>query len=165
MEKKKIYLETTLFNHYFDTRTPNYHDDTRALFEACAERIFKPYTSQHVIDELEAAPPEKYDRMFNLTKQYDITILDPSDDADDLAEWYLSEGALPKRSLTDAIHIATASVNELDKIVSLNFRHIVRRKTSELINEINTSLGYNTIEINSPKEALDYEKYRRSYLG
>ena len=165
MEKKKIYLETTLFNHYFDVRTPNYHDDTKELFKACAEGIFEPYTSKYVIDELKKAPLEKYNKMFELTELYNIEVLDSSDEADDLARRYISEGALPKRSLTDAKHIAAASVNELDTIVSLNFRHIVRKKTIELTNEINISLGYDTIEINSPKEALDYEIYRRSRLG
>jgi len=63
------------------------------------------------------------------------------------------------------MHIAAASVNKLDTIVSLNFRHIVRKKTIALTNEINTSLGYKTVEINSPKEALDYEKNRRPSLG
>ena len=165
MEKKKIYLETTLFNHYFDTRNQGFHDDTKALFEACTAGIFEPYTSKYVIDELEAAPREKYDQMFDLTKQYNIKVLGPSDAANKLARKYLFEGALPKNSLTDAMHIAAASVNKLDTIVSLNFRHIVRKKTIALTNEINTSLGYKTVEINSPKEALDYEKNRRPSLG
>ena len=165
MEKKKIYLETTLFNYYYDTENPDFRNDTIELFKACAEGRFEPYTSSYVTDELEAAPREKYVKMINLTKQYNITIYASSDEADDLAEWYIFKGALPKRSLTDASHIAAASVNKLDTIASLNFRHIVRRKTNELINEINTSFGYSTIEINSPKEALDYEKYRRSRLG
>ena len=140
MGKKKIYLETTLFNHYFDTRTPNYHEDTIELFNACAEGMFEPYTSQYVIEELEAAPREKYDQMFDLTKQYNIMILDTSYEADDLARWYISKGALPKRSLTDARHIATASVNKLNTIVSLNLRHIVRKKTIAFTNEINIPL-------------------------
>jgi len=165
MEKKKIYLETTLFNHYFDVRTPNYHNDTRALFKACAEGIFEPYTSQYVIEELKKAPLEKYDQMYELTKLYYIEVLDLSDEADDLARWYISEGALSWGSLYDASHIAAASVNKLDTIVSLNFRHIVREKTIKFTNEINTSLGYNIIEIKSPKDALDYEKNQRSRLG
>jgi len=165
MEKKKIYLETSLFNHYFDTENPDFHNDTIELFKACAAGKFEPYTSKYVIDELEAAPREKYNKMFKLTKQYNIKILDPSDEVDDLAGRYISEGALPKRSLSDASHIATASVNKLDTIVSLNFRHIVREKTIKFTNEINTSLGYKTIEINSPKEATDYEKNQRSRLG
>jgi len=36
MKKKKIYLETTLFNYYFDTENQDYHADTVALFKACA---------------------------------------------------------------------------------------------------------------------------------
>jgi len=165
MLKKKIYLETSLFNHYFDVRTQEFHDDTRALFEACAVGIFEPYTSHFVIEELEAAQPEKRNKMTSLIDQYNIKVLATSFEADDLARRYISEGALPGGSLLDASHIATASVNELDMIISLNFRHIVRGKTIELTGKINTSLGYKIVEINSPKEALDYEKNRRSCLG
>ena len=158
MKKKKIYLETTLFNYYFDTENQDYHADTTALFKACAEGKFKPYTSYYVIKELKKAPREKYDKMFELTELYNIKVLGPSADANKLARQYIFEGALPKSSLPDARHIATASVNELDKIVSLNFRHIVRGKTIELTGKINTILGYKTVEINSPKEAMNNEK-------
>ena len=157
MEKKKIYLETTLFNYYFDTNKKG-HVETVMLFKACAAGRFEPYTSSDVIEELKKAPCEKYDKMFDLIELYNITILDPSADVNKLARRYISEGALPKGSLTDAIHIATASIYELDKIISLNFRHIVRKKTIELTNKINTLLGYKTVEIHSPKEAMDNEK-------
>ena len=160
MGKKKIYLETTLFNHYYDTKNLGFHDDTKALFRMCAEGKFEPYTSRYVIDELKKASSEKYDRMVSLTEQYNIEVLDSSDEASKLAKKYIFEGALPKNSFLDAMHIAAASVNELDIIVSLNFRHIVRERTIELTGKINVLSGYKTIEINSPKEATNNEKNR-----
>jgi hypothetical protein len=66
--------------------------------------------------------------------------------------------------LTDASHIAAASVYGLDMIVSLNFRHIVREKTVKMTGAINTLLGYSALEIKSPMEVIDDEK-SRYHLG
>ena len=159
MKKQKVYLESTLFNYYFDADR-DAHADTVTLFEECASGKFEPYTSLYVIDELEDAPTEKRDKMIALIKQYNITVLAATDETDTLARQYISEGALPQDSLTDASHIAVAAVNALDKIVSLNFRHIVREKTIEMTGKINKRLGYPKVKINSPMEVIDDEKTR-----
>ena len=159
MRKQKIYLETTLFNYYFD-EDRDAHADTITLFEECISGKFEPYTSDYVIKEIEDAPAEKREKMLALITQYDITLLAATEETNTLAERYISEGALPHGSLIDASHIASASVNALDRIVSLNFRHIVRDKTIKLTGAINTLLGYALIEINSPMEVIDDEKTR-----
>ena len=163
MPKLKVYLETTLFNYYFD-EDRDAHADTVTLFEECAASKFEPYTSLYVIDELEDAPKEKRDKMVALIERYKITVLAASDEADNLARRYIAEGALPQGSLSDASHIAAASVNALDMIISLNFRHIVKEKTIKLTGAINTLLGYRAIEINTPMEVIDDEK-TRYHLG
>ena len=76
------------------------------------------------------------------------------------AKRYMSEGALPLGSLEDASHIAIASVNNLDMIISLNFKHIVREKTIKLTGAINTLLGYKPIEMYAPMEVISDEKTR-----
>ena len=53
----KIYLETTLFNYYFD-KDRDAHADTVTLFEECASGKYEAFTSVYVIDELEDAPSE-----------------------------------------------------------------------------------------------------------
>jgi predicted nucleic acid-binding protein len=163
MKVPKIYLETTLFNYYFDTDR-DAHADTVQLFKECAAGKFIPYTSVYVINELEGAPNDKRDKMIALIKQYKITVLAASEEADNLARRYISEGALPKGSITDASHISSATVNNLNMIISLNFRHIVREKTLKLTGAINVLLGYNVVEINSPMEVIDDEK-TRYHLG
>jgi hypothetical protein len=111
-----------------------------------------------VTDELENTPSEKRDKMLALIKQYNINVLASSDEANKLAMLYISKGALPRGSLIDARHIAIASVNALNIIVSLNFKHIVREKTINLTGTINTSLGYKTVKIQSPTEVIKNEK-------
>ncbi|MCL2095653.1 MAG: PIN domain-containing protein, partial [Oscillospiraceae bacterium] len=163
MRKQKIYIETTLFNFYFDTDREA-HADTVTLFEECAAGKFEAFTSFYVIYELENAPKEKRDKMIALIKKYNIKVLPVSDEADNLAMRYIAEGALPGGSLADASHIAVASANALDMIISLNFRHIVKEKTIRLTGAINILLGYKAIEINSPMEVIDDEK-TRYHLG
>jgi predicted nucleic acid-binding protein len=163
MRTQKIYLETTLFNYYFD-EDRDAHTDTVTLFEECISGKYYPYTSDYVIREIEDAPAKKREKMLNLITQYNIIVLAADDETDNLAEKYVSEGALPKGSLTDASHIAVAAVNDMDKIISLNFRHIVREKTIKHTAAINMLLGYRAIDINSPMEVIDDEK-TRYHLG
>ena len=159
----KIYLETTMFNYYFDADR-DAHADTVTLFDECAEGKFEPYTSDYVLEELDCASDEKRDKMIALIEKYRIAVLSASDEVKELADRYISDGALPQGSRIDAQHIAAATVAELDIIVSLNFRHIVRPKTIELTGAINKILGYNTIQILSPMEVIDSEK-TRYHLG
>jgi len=83
--------------------------------------------------------------------------LDLDEESRELAETYLKEKILGKASLDDAYHIAIATVNRLDVLVSWNFKHIVNFDKIKLFNSINLRLGYPTIEIRSPKEFVRYE--------
>lgn len=162
MRIPKIYLETTMFNYYFDTDR-DAHADTVTLFEACALGKFKPFTSVYVTDELTAAPEEKRDKMLALIERYNIHVLDVSKETNALADKYIVEGALPGGSLADARHIAAAAVGGMDMIISLNFSHIVKERTRALTGAINSLRGYNAVKILSPMEVLDYEETRYNF--
>lgn len=86
-----------------------------------------------------------------------LVILDFTKEAQELAENYLNEKILGKASFNDAYHIAIATVNRIDVLVSWNFRHIVNLDKIRLFNSINMKLGYPAIEIRSPKELIKYE--------
>ena len=59
--------------------------------------------------------------------------------------------------MNDAFHIALASVNRLDCLVSWNFKHIVNFDKIKLFNSINLKLGYPLIDIRTPLEFLKHE--------
>jgi hypothetical protein len=80
-----------------------------------------------------------------------------SDEASRLANIYVQSGIIPARFATDALHIATATINNIDFIVSLNFQHIVKHKTIIETEVINAREGYKRIFIHTPAEVINYE--------
>jgi len=156
MRKQKIYLETTLFNYYFDEDREN-HPDTVRLFKDIAAEKYEVFTSLYVIDELEKAPEEKREKMIVIIKCYGITALALNDEAERLADIYVEQGIIPLKFRTDGVHIAVAAVNDLDMIISMNFQHIVKRKTKIGTGSINVLNGYRAVEIYTPMEVNDYE--------
>ena len=155
--KPKIYIETTLFNYYFD-KTRDAHADTVALFKQIANGKYEAYTSQYVIDELKKDKEPKRSKMLALIPEYGITILEPSTDAERLADRYIAEGIIPKHKREDGLHIALTAVNNLETIYSLNFRHIVKGRTILETAKINLFHGFRAIEINSPMGVDENEK-------
>ena len=149
MRKTKIYLETTLFNYYFEPDR-DAHADTVRLFKEIAAGKYEAYTSDTVIDELEDALEPKRANMLGLIPKYGITVLKPSDVAERLADIYINEGIIPPTHREDGLHIAIAAVNDLDIIFSLNFRHIVKGRTIMETAKINLFHGFRAIELNSP---------------
>ena len=149
MNKLKIYLETTLFNYYFDTDR-DAHPDTVKLFTEIAEGKYEAFTSEAVTDELNNAPIEKMNKMLALLNEYPIATLQVGDTERMLANTYVAEGIIPAKYRTDGVHIAVAAVHGLDVVVSMNFKHIVRMQTESMANAINTLKGYRAIKIISP---------------
>jgi hypothetical protein len=151
----RIYLETSAFNFCFADDAPDKRQDTLKLFEEIKEGRYEPYTSEYTMDELEAAPEEKRLKMLRLIQDYHIKLIGTSDEALRLANIYVAEGVVPQRYLTDALHIAIATIMDMDFIVSLNFKHIVRRKTVLLTEVINVREGYKKVGIFSPAEVIE----------
>ncbi|MCL2106406.1 MAG: hypothetical protein FWH26_05015 [Oscillospiraceae bacterium] len=157
MRIPKIYLETTMFNFYFDVNREA-HSDTVALFREIADKRYEAYTSDYVIDELEKAPEPKKSLMLELLARYQIPVLETNVEAERLANIYVKNSVIPMKYRTDGLHIAVATVNDLDMIISMNFQHIVKRKTVIATGSINRMQGYRALEIYSPMEVIEHEQ-------
>jgi rRNA-processing protein FCF1 len=158
MKIPKIYLETTMFNFPFADDSPQYKADTLQLFNEIRAGHFKPYTSEYVIDELnDTADESKRNLMKALIADYNVKILPLNDETARLASLYVQNGVIPQRFNTDAVHIASATVNNMDFIISLNFQHIVKHKTIIETEIINAREGYKRVFIHTPAEVIDNE--------
>jgi hypothetical protein len=155
----KIYLETSIFNHYFEVARDAY-PATIQLFEEIKSGKFKPYTSIFVTRELENAPIEKNNKMLGLIQKFNITILNDTKFVFDIADLYIKNNIIPSKYIMDAMHIAISVVNNLDKIISLNFKHIVRDKTKIFIEYVCKINGHTPLTINSPFEIIDNDLFR-----
>jgi predicted nucleic acid-binding protein len=157
IKKLRLYLETTIFNYYFDEER-NGHEDTVKLFDTIDYGNYELYTSGYVTLELKKTIQErKRNNMLDLIERYNINTLHPDDEVIRLGNLYIINNIIPKRYLLDSLHIAIASVNELDCVLSYNFGHINRLKTKVLTARLNREEGYNSIVICTPREVLEDE--------
>jgi predicted nucleic acid-binding protein len=156
IRKLRLYIETTVFNYYFDEDRDG-HSDTVRLFEAIGNGHFEAYTSEYATDELKKAPEPKQSNMLALADKYSLDILEIDDKSTKLAKLYIQEGIIPPKYRTDAAHIAVASVHGLDYVVSYNFKHINRARNKLLTGRVNIREGYQNIIICTAKEALEDE--------
>jgi hypothetical protein len=149
----KAFLETTIFNRYFeDNRDYNFH--TKQLFGKIQAGDIEAYTSQQVIEELLKAKSPKREQMLGLIVDYKIPALSSGQNILDLADNYVDAGIIPERFRLDGVHIATATINNLDCIISLNFHHINRLKTRNMVEAVNSLNGYSTPVICGPAEVI-----------
>lgn len=113
--------------------------------------VFIPVISEVVKSEIETAPPAvraKYEEIITAQPLWLIT----NDEALELARAYQKHRILTNKFFTDGLHIALATVNKIDLVVSWNFKHIVHFDKIRLFNAVNLQLGYQPIEIYSPME-------------
>ena len=151
--KLRVYIDTSVVGGYFDEE---FDEVTKLFFERIFKKEFLVYFSEVSEAELSLAP----DFVRNLKSKIPsdcYRYLELDDESRELAETYIKEKVLGKASLDDAFHIAVATVNRLDVLVSWNFKHIVNYDKIKLFNSINLRLGFPMIEIRSPKEFVKYE--------
>jgi predicted nucleic acid-binding protein len=149
MTKTKLYLDTSVPSAYYDYSKPLRQLITQKWFENEA-RFYNIYVSVLTIEEIDRFKNVyKKENIKNLILKYNADILEISDKIKDLADIYISEGAIPESEPEDALHIAIATVHNIEGLASWNFKHIVSINPIRKIHEINKNLRYQLIEIGS----------------
>ena len=151
--QQRFYFDTSVFGGLFDTE---FEEETTLLFEKVTLGQVKCVYSNLTESELTNAPARVRDFFENLADEYKEKVL-VTPDALKLAQVYVDEKVVGETSLDDCIHIATATLNKVDMLVSWNFKHIVNVYRIRGYNSINLRSGHGTLEIHSPKEIVNNE--------
>jgi predicted nucleic acid-binding protein len=151
--KQRVYIDTSVFGGYFDEE---FAEHTIPLFNRLTNNEFTLLFSTVTQDELENAP-EKVKELVKSIKVESTEFIDATDEAVDLATEYITEKVVGKTSYADCLHIALATVNRADFLISWNFKHIVNVQRIRGYNSINIKNGYRQLEIRSPREFEKYE--------
>ncbi len=151
--KQRLYLDTSVFGGYFDVE---FSSHTIPLFERIKNYEFVGLYSEITIEELENAP-EKVRNLQSIFNSINSEFLVLNEEMIDLARTYISENVVGNTSFADCLHIAIATVNHADFLVSWNFKHIVNIQRIRGYNSVNVKLGYQQLEIRSPREFVKYE--------
>ena len=151
--KQRFYFDTSVFGGVYDIE---FEEETLQLFERVKlGKIVCVYSDLTETELIKA--PKNVKKYFNELPKENIERVIVNGEIIELATKYLEEKVVGKTSFDDCLHIATATLNKVDMLVSWNFKHIVNIYRIRGYNSINIKMNYSSLEIRSPKEILEYE--------
>lgn len=153
MKKLKLYFDTSVIGGYFDDE---FSDETVKIFNEVKNGAYNLAISDLTIRELMKAPEKVRTLLQDREIEFEQILV--TQEAIELATEYVQEKVVGHTSFDDCIHIATATINKIDILVSWNFKHIVNIQRIRGYNSINLKNGYQTLEIRSPKDIINYER-------
>jgi predicted nucleic acid-binding protein len=151
--KPRLYFDTSVFGGVFDDE---FEEISTLLFEKVKLGLIICVYSDLSISELSKAPEKVKNHFYNLPKD-NLEFVEVTEEAFQLAECYLNEKVVGRTSADDCRHIATATINKVDFLVSWNFKHIVNVFRIRGYNSVNLKNGYIQIDIRSPNEIVNNE--------
>jgi predicted nucleic acid-binding protein len=156
MESKRLtlYVDTSVIGGYFDIE---FEKETRILFDNIENQKYDIMYSSVTEDELLNAPEQVRNLISNIPESL-IKRVELTEEAVKLADTYILEKVVGKTSREDCFHIALATINKADILISWNFKHVVNIFRIRGYNAVNLKLGYSQIDIRSPKEIITNEE-------
>ncbi|MDR2546093.1 MAG: type II toxin-antitoxin system VapC family toxin [Lachnospiraceae bacterium] len=155
--KLRVYLDTSVISHLDATDTPDKMLDTTYLWDEIKAGKFEVCVSGLTMIEIERCPEPKRTTLLEYLSDIKFVEIHQNEEALTLSAMYFDSGGLPPKSKDDALHIAIASVNDCDVVVSWNFKHIVNLRAIEAVEKTNFAMRYKNIRILSPSMLLEKE--------
>lgn len=154
--KRTIYVETSIVSYY--TARPS-----RDLVVAARQEItheawpllqseFDCYISALVIQEASRGDREAAEK--RLEALFGLPVIEITDQARELAGSLISADAIPDTAEEDALHIAVASLNGMEFLLTWNFSHINNAFKKARITEVIEAHGLASPQICSPEELI-----------
>jgi len=152
-----VYLETSIIG-YLASRP------SRDLVTAANQQLthdwwndhrqhFDLYVSEPVVAECTAGDPRAAQQ--RLETMTDLPLLDTTQQAEDLANRLIQQIPLPENAEVDALHIAIATVNGMDYLLTWNCAHLANASLQHRIEAICRSAGYDPPTICTPQQLME----------
>lgn len=157
--KKKLYIETSVWNQLEHTDRPEWKNTAKRFFESLLHGYYEPCVSDIVLDELlKTTNPKRRDDLMGQVRIIQPTLLPFDDEAQELTEKYMQAGFIKstKRKIyNDSAHVAIATVNGIHHIISYNFEHLVNDIRIDSFNAVNFQNGYDVVvDITTPEKYI-----------
>jgi predicted nucleic acid-binding protein len=150
---QRVYIDTSVVGGIYDIEFDIF---TKMFFDKAFRGEITLIVSDLLEEELLNAPTD-IKTFFKTLPTEQLELVKLTKDSIVLAELYIAEKVVGETSRADCRHIALATINKADVLVSWNFKHIVNLKRIRGYNSINLREGLHTLEIRSPKELMEYE--------
>jgi predicted nucleic acid-binding protein len=157
MKKLKLYIETSAWNFFFADDAPEKMAITKEFFSQVAQGAYDVFSSEVVLAEINRAPADIREKLLALISQHNPVMVELTEEAERLAEIYIERKIIPEKKEEDALHIAIATVEELDAVITWNYKHLANIRKAELFFSVNLERGFHKkVEIITPWEVVGY---------
>ena len=155
--KSKIYIETSILS-YLTARPSNdirvvANQNTTIEWWETRRSSFELFISEFVIAEASLGNPDAAKKRLEVIAK--LSELSTSNEARVLAKTLISEGPIPIKAEIDAYHIAVATVNGMEYLLTWNCTHIANAVIRPKIEEICRYLGVEPPIICTPLELME----------
>jgi len=155
--RQKVYIETTIVSYLTsrpsgDALTRSHQELTHDWWNTRRDQ-FEIYVSEVVLDEAGRGEHSMATARLRLVEA--IPILSVNEDARSLAAAFLKSAALPSKAAADALHIAVATVNAMDFLLSWNCTHIANAIVFRRISAQCREMGFDPPVVCTPEELMD----------
>lgn len=158
MRKLKLYIETSTWNFVFADDSPEKKKITEEFFALVKKGNYDVYVSEVVTEEISRASEPLQIKLTELVLSCKPRELVVTQEAKELAEGYLNKKIVPEKKEADALHVAVATVYDVDAVVTWNYRHLANLRKAELFHSVNLEMGYfKKVEIITPMEVVSDE--------
>jgi hypothetical protein len=128
---------------------------TRAWWDGgCSD--FDLFTSQEVIQEAKLGDVEMARQRMDLLSP--LSKLEMTEEVGALAHKLILAGLVPEKAASDAVHIAVASVHQMNYIVTWNFKHIANPYIRDRLRGVVSEAGFHLPVMSSPEELIQYDE-------
>lgn len=154
--KETVYIETSVVSYCASKSSRDLviaarQEITREKWPAILD-TFETHVSALVVQEAEQGDAEAAQKRLSAISK--MPVLSISDEAERLASLLIKDGPIPEHYPEDALHIALATVNGMDYLLTWNFTHINNARMKAKIIFVVESEGYQCPTICSPEELL-----------
>lgn len=154
MKVPRVYIDTSVLGGCFDDEFALW---SNGLMRDIRRGLFIPVLSEIVTVEVANAPVNVQTLYAELVSG-SAEVLTVNRSALELAEAYQQRGILTPKFYNDGVHIALATVADVDLLVSWNFKHVVHYDKIRKFNAVNLEWGYKPLQIFSPREVVSYDE-------
>lgn len=154
--KEAVYIETSVVS-YFTSRPSRdiivlaYQEITRQWWPKAVKR-FDVFISEVVVEEAGAGDPGAAKK--RLAELKDFKHLELNEKVEKMAQVYIEQLDIPQKAIRDSVHIAVASVHNIDYLVTWNCTHLANAEIIKRLIKINKRYSVRTPIICTPGELM-----------
>ena len=157
MVKPAVYVENSVVSYLAARKAQNNvrvagHQDITHEWWNMKRHQFDLYASAVVVEEAQDGDADAAATRLEIIAQ--LTLLEVTQEARDLAAVLLRETRLPAKAAADALHIATATVHGMDYLITWNCKHIANAVIFRSVERACRKNGYEPPVMCTPEELM-----------